>query len=616
MNKLLIHSNNTSFNRTHFFSISEQFVFDVDFDKDVDFYIDDILSKGDLREKLEKSDVVFIKVALSQNYLEYLGLRLAYHIRLTNSLGEKAHIPIVFIAEESFQFLGLTYSEPSILYTGGIYLIKETMEDYDKVLRWIDQGKIKPLKDFDGFVNSINISPPANYQSHHSVANEWALARNFSMFEKDETNEWYNGLREKILDLDYLKTLDYKFTEAKASRQKFNPKKHSYTPIIKGVEKMRIGVIDDEIDKGWLAFYSYIFNLSNAEPNPFKGFRKDVSREELIKQIQDWILQNLQSTEPTDLFLIDLRLHDDDFSEQDFENLSGVQIIKFIKSKNQGIQIVVSTASNKVWNFQRCLEYGVRYYSIKESPETYNTREETRNTLVNLSKQITGAAEKSFLAGIYRDIQVLKANNLFIRENKEKEFGEIVFAPNGLLDQIFNLLILDSTSDAVINQCLLLCFQVIENYCDLKTVGDFGKDSSSAKRLSSGFVWSKLSGKKPVFINQPNQKISTLFELKYGRFDFQVEESNETPKSFKVFDKMEIISSYKSGIDASSLVRMITVLYFRESIAHDEIDKIIKLRYYRSNVAAHYTGKVKQGFKKITAEEISFFIQVFKQIFL
>ena len=39
MKKLLIHHNNTSLNREPFFSASEEFVFDVDFDKDVDHYI-------------------------------------------------------------------------------------------------------------------------------------------------------------------------------------------------------------------------------------------------------------------------------------------------------------------------------------------------------------------------------------------------------------------------------------------------------------------------------------------------------------------------------------------------------------------------------------------------
>ena len=43
MNKLLVHGNNTSFNRYDFFTGTEQFVFDIDIDKDVDLYINEIL---------------------------------------------------------------------------------------------------------------------------------------------------------------------------------------------------------------------------------------------------------------------------------------------------------------------------------------------------------------------------------------------------------------------------------------------------------------------------------------------------------------------------------------------------------------------------------------------
>ena len=86
--------------------------------------------------------------------------------------------------------------------------------------------------------------------------------------------------------------------------------------------------------------------------------------------------------------------------------------------------------------------------------------------------------------------------------------------------------------------------------------------------------------------------------------------------SFKVFDKMEIISSYKSGLDVSSLVKIISVLHFRDNIPQNDIHKVIRLRYYRSNVAAHLTGKIKPGFKKIVAEDIAFFIQIFTHIFI
>lgn len=617
MKKLLIHSNNTSFNNTELFPLAEQFVFDVDFDKDVDFYINENLTDGGLKLKLEKCDIVFIKVSLSKNYLEYLGLRLAYHIRLTKSLGAKAYMPIVLIAEESFQYLGLTHPEPSILFTKGIYLIKELLDDYQKALKWFADGRIKPLDDFSLFVNSIFVNPPANYQSHHSIANEWALVRYFSMLESDDSNILYVSLQNKIYDLDYLKTLHFKHLEAKANRQKFNSKKHTINAILKGIEGKKIGIIDDEINKGWLEFYGYILNKSKATAMPFNNFQKDETKVELIKKIEQWLLEIFKLVDPIDIFIIDLRLHDDDFSEQDFQNLSGIQIIKFLKKYNPGIQVVVSTASNKVWNYQKCLDLGVKYFSVKESPETYNTRSETIASFSHFSNQLSNAVKDVFLAEIFRKIEDLKKNNIFskITLEKDKKSANLIIEKNGLLDQIFNLLRLDNSDEAIIHQCLLIAFQILENYCELGIVGNFGSDNSSGIRLSSGSIWAKdESGPKHIFINQPNQKISTWFELVNGRFPFQKEDSNETPVSFNVFESMRLISSYKSGLDISSLVKMITILYFRDNIPKNDVNQIMALRYYRSNVAAHLTGKVKTNYR-INANDISFFIDVFTRLF-
>lgn len=617
MKKLLIHSNNTSLSNIKLFQLSEQFVFAVDFDKDVDFYINDNLTEGSLKQKLLICDIVFIKVSLSKNYLEYLGLRLAYHIRLTKSLGEKANIPIVIIAEESFQYLGLTYPEPSILFTKGIYLIKESLDDYQNTLKWYKEGIIKPLDDFSSFVNSITINPPVNYLSHHSIANEWALARYFSMLEKDSENDLYVALQKKILDLDYLKTLHFKHLEAKANRQRFNPKKHTVNPIIKGIEDQIIGVIEDEINKGWLELYGYILNNSKATAVPFNNFKKDETKVELIDKIKSWLHENINSNNPINVFLIDLRLHDDDFTEKDFENLSGIQIIKFIKSFNPGIQVVVSTASNKVWSYQKCLEVGVKFFSIKESPETFNTRIESIATYNHFSNQVSFAVKNSFLAEIFRKIDDLKKNNIFstVTTEKDKEFVNLTFGKNGLFDQIFKLLVLNNSDEAIINQCLLIAFQILENYCELSVVGNFGSDNSTGNWLSSGSVWAKDgSNLKHIFINQANQKISSWFELVYGRFPFQIQESNETPITFNLFEKMSLISSYKSGLDTSSLVKMITILYFRDNIPKEDVDRIMALRYYRSNVAAHLTGKVKTD-NKINANDIVFFIDVFIRLF-
>src|SRR5690606_16855469 len=125
-------------------------------------------------------------------------------------------------------------------------------------------------------------------------------------------------------------------------------------------------------------------------------------------------------------------------------------IIKFLKKHNPGIQIVVSTASNKVWNYQKCLEAGVKYYSVKESPETYNNRSETIASYNHFGNQISLAIKDTFLAELFRKIDDIKSNNIssMLTSEQDKEFANLTFGKNGLLDQIFNLLLLDSSNES------------------------------------------------------------------------------------------------------------------------------------------------------------------------
>ena len=129
MKKLIIHNNNTFLSDPIYFQIDDQFVFEFDKDNsEIDKIIHQQITGGELNNKILKSDILFIKISLSKNYLEYLGLRLAYHIRLTTDLGEKSRVPIVFIAEESLQFIGITSTIPSLLHTRGVYFMKAKKE--------------------------------------------------------------------------------------------------------------------------------------------------------------------------------------------------------------------------------------------------------------------------------------------------------------------------------------------------------------------------------------------------------------------------------------------------------------------------------------------------------
>ena len=152
MKKLLIHNNNTFLNQTDYFNIEEQFVFGFNTDNvEIDKIIQKELTTGTLIGKIMQSDVLFIKISLSKNYLEYLGIRLAYHIRLTKELSDKSTIPIVFVAEEDLQFVGITSVIPSLLFTRGIYFMKDNIDGFSTYKNLIEQKKLNGSLDIDLF---------------------------------------------------------------------------------------------------------------------------------------------------------------------------------------------------------------------------------------------------------------------------------------------------------------------------------------------------------------------------------------------------------------------------------------------------------------------------------
>jgi hypothetical protein len=558
--------------------------------------------------KLNIPEILFIPTIFDfKNSMGYQGVEFAmrwyFHLILKNHCNFE--IVLLGIEDKAAFFQHCIYS--SFLKCPNVSYLQNDSDNIKKHLQKGFKNQIIRNEAIDK-INLINLKAPISYNNHHSIANEWALVRYFSMFQIEEKNEKYISLKNKISELDYIKSLHFKYSEVKSLREKFNPKKHFYNPVLNIKEQLKIGIIDDEFDKGWLAFYDFIFDKSKAEVIPFKYFDSRIDKEILIEKIQTWIHENYLNI---NIFIIDLRLHPDDFSENVFSKLTGIQIIKYLKKTNPGIQIVVSTASNKIWNFQECIKYGVNNFAIKESPETFNTREETKELLGHLNDEISAAAKRIFLADLFQIIDALKKDNIF-GPSLENEFNLLVFSKNGLLDQIFNLLLLKSDEESILNQCLLICFQILENYLDLKSIGNFG--SNKFDSLNSGVVFLRDNTIKDIYCSKPTEYL-TLFDIKFGFNQYQKSESRPTPISFEVFNELTLKTKLKSGVENTLITKLISVLYFREKISISEIEKLLELRYYRSNVSAHYTGNLKTNFNKITYEEIVLFFNLFQKIF-
>lgn len=586
MKKLLIHSNNTSFSNTELFQLSEQFVFDVDFDKDVDFYINDNLTEGNLKQKLENCDIVFIKVSLSKNYLEYLGLRLAYHIRLTKSLVQKANIPIVIIAEESFQYLGLTYPEPSILFTKGIYLIKESLDDYDRTLKWFNARRIKPLDDFSSFISSITINPPANYLSHHSIANEWSILRWAKVLGITTEIEALKDVRINIESLLYYKFLQAKYPiEAEPDRAVFNI-----------IGKGRILYIDDEWNKGWnVVLEQFVSSCPDIIFNPLKYDFKDKTHEEIIKECK----REIESSKP-DLVLLDLRLSDSDFTNSHNSSLLiGYKVLKAIKLINPGIQVIIFTASNKVWNLLELQANGADGFLLKESPELTINSSYTYESLSSLSKQMTFCLSNAYLKEIW---------SLFDEIRKE-------FSKNPLTTKYFPRLLKEQLNGIKYQNLLLQELDAIFEILKTNNENRYGMAMIMLYKileyLNEIFYQKVAWDKPPIFYdNVPVDyfdKNSKAWKKPTDRLDYYNKEKRATeqirikPEWLKSTSNKTLNLAVKklNLTDDSILINLISLSDYRNDFIHSDSSKRSKLKVLQSKEILKWSTSITSLIKNL-----------------
>lgn len=439
-----------------FFAVTSEEPLDVPFsnakiDENWDFFDESVADK-DLDELItkwflsEEFDAIFVPLCFGRSLSDFLGLRLAMHARLTDTPNRLT--PIYIYGEASFREIAQNECF-DVLKMSGVYYTSSNYNDLKEIIN--DNYRISESI-YKKDLRRIHLNIPSNIGDNHSIANRWSIYRWIDMLDWD-------GDVPQILNSEFLKSLYFKYLAAKhGGHDKFS-KKHKYDKKIDGIEGKTILYIDDEYDKGWENILRGIFESSKANFICFKNFDKKASRQELIERIEDYLNNN-----DADCFLIDLRLHEDDFENTQRENLTGHSVAKYIKHLNSGNQIVVFTASNKIWNLKEELfKIGASGYALKESPDQNLKRKESLSLYHDFANAIKQACGLSYLKSIVKEQSALKN-----------------MAPSSeQLDSIINLLSKDQGNN---DQDLLGAVLLVE----MVFVEDFIKNQLGFELLSTG----------------------------------------------------------------------------------------------------------------------------------
>ena len=458
-----------------------------------------------------KNDSIYIIEAApdNSNPLNYDGVGIAlkiYFHTISNTINKIRIILFGFEDKQSF-FQFCTYS--NILKCPGIEYIEIGKDNIEMVLQ-------KPIKELDyenikKSILNIGIKPPTSYKSHHYIANEWSILR------------WAKALQIKS---DSLK----KIQEEVDSSLYYKYLKSIY-PIKKG-ENIKKGklknsgkilFIDDEVEKGWGIIFK---EICGVELTVYGSEFKDWNTEKIISESSN-------KAKEFDVVILDLRLHDDDFDENDPKDLTGYKTLKKIKEHNKGIQVIIFSATNKIWNLQALQEAGADGFIIKESPEISIDSDFTSKSITSIYEIINKCLSMSFLKEVQKKINKIQKNI----ENRPDKNEDLFKRMSNGIEIAFSLLSQSRIHDKFFNFSYLAFFQLIEDFGNFYfDEGDMcyvkSKDNNhilvmELKTQDGSNVRSKEFNASATYVNEQGKNYYEIKEGIYnGRIDTNCKISN------------------------------------------------------------------------------------------
>jgi len=547
----------------------------------------EILESHFLNEKTY--DCIFIPYNLNKElYLDFSGLKIALHIRLSHRLSH-TFCPIVFYGNEDPLHVAKLSPHSNILFSiGTLTSNKISYEDFNLTSNHL---KEMAFEDYANFLKELNLNPSVNYKSHHSVANEFALFQ-WSTFIgcDDQIDEVKVNLKTRLY-FKYLEALrlfdtDVGWTFGIDQRDPGFPNISIDGKINEGKDKdgkekyqlAKVLLIDDEAKKGWDSFYDNLFKL-NPDENSRVDFdslrlvnleRKEVEcktfldRMPIIEQAQ----KKVKEFDP-DIVLLDLRLHDDDFKQGvSPDDLTGIQILRRIEKINRGIQVIITSASNKIWNYEASEKtgLGVDGYIIKSDDE--NPEESVKKICKKVNDLIPKAV---FLKAVEEKMASIK--QLFPEKESEDYIKNNSFYISSLtnLDVAFKLF-----NDSKINKKynafgFLQLFMILE---------DFVKREDICWDYSKKFV--VKNGNTEVIVVKRDDKRSYIKTENIMRGDLRFK---------NIYTIGE--ATFDHWIDTN--IRVSSVLIFRNGLPNADQYKWPELRNLRNDIA-HGNDEIKSEY--------------------
>jgi CheY-like chemotaxis protein len=306
---------------------------------------------------------------------DYSARVLIEHIRLSAAM-HVSRVPI-YIAMSERQFEVAAEKDLDDIGSEGIDWVADDAETLSPMepLTTDDHKRVVPL---------LGASPQYTGTRHH-LANQWGSYRLLHQldnigYKQDSTKQ----LREDLRKDAYFKRLLLIEDDSTKASESLLSEFASYFEIVTK-KKLKVAVIEDKYHRGWDVAYQALFPNSELIGFNFQGGK----------------LFNPGDSNQFDLVLLDLRLEEDSHHDESdilgVDKMSGMQVLKAIRSTNKLVPIIMCTASNKSWSYQAAIDNGANGYWEKESPDWGTGSEYNQKNTLNLILTIKNALNWSWI---------------------------------------------------------------------------------------------------------------------------------------------------------------------------------------------------------------------------
>lgn len=290
--------------------------------------------------------------------------------------------PVIFYGFHSCTQIMQRKPESLVIYTEGCYYYQLPF-DFGRLA-----GKtFKGLKNWDGFKKYLMPSYKIE-DIRHQEANKWGvgklrlahqLIRNITPINDQELAPENETMEELLYRFIYNEKDKAEFALSKY-QQKYTD---HYQPTLqlKKHASMRILVIEDY--EPWFKTYEDILGCKILKEKPFRPLDK------FIEHIIQFI-----SREQPNVVLLDLRLFDEIFTEENPTNYSGAKVLIEIKKRFLALPVIITTASNKIQNLKKLLQLGCETMWTKEGTDMKLSTESSLMNYLELLDAVLHAINK------------------------------------------------------------------------------------------------------------------------------------------------------------------------------------------------------------------------------